>query len=119
MRIRPTGSRRLAGEPAAVGPNRQRSQPPGERSSLLLRSRIAERSSILLNLKIKEPDYHDFYPTHVKTSHHVRLTQEDEAALQVVQTQLRPKYPWLNRADLVRAALHEAAIALAGSGIVG
>jgi hypothetical protein len=49
----------------------------------------------------------------------VRLTQEDEEALQVVQTRLRPKYPWLNKADLVRAALHEAAIVLSGAGIVG
>jgi hypothetical protein len=49
----------------------------------------------------------------------VRLTKEDTEALQVVQTQLRPKFPWLNKADLVRAALHEAAITLGRAGIVG
>lgn len=49
----------------------------------------------------------------------VRLTKEDTEALQVVQARLRPKFPWLNKADLVRAALHEAAIALGRAGIVG
>jgi hypothetical protein len=49
----------------------------------------------------------------------VRLSQEDEAALRVVQTKLRPKFPALNKAALVRAALHEAALALSGAGIVG
>jgi hypothetical protein len=49
----------------------------------------------------------------------VRLSEADEEALQIVQTKLRPKYPWLNKADLVRAALHEAAIALNAAGIVG
>jgi hypothetical protein len=49
----------------------------------------------------------------------VRLSEADEEALQIVQTKLRPKYPWLNKADLVRAALHEAAIALSAAGIIG
>jgi hypothetical protein len=49
----------------------------------------------------------------------VRLTKEDTEALQVVQARLRPKFPWLNKADLVRAALHEAAIVLGRAGIVG
>jgi hypothetical protein len=47
----------------------------------------------------------------------VRLSEEDEAALKIVQTKLRSKFPSLNKADLVRAAIHEGALAL--SGIIG
>jgi hypothetical protein len=42
----------------------------------------------------------------------VRLSEADEEALKIVQTTLRHKYPNMNRADLVRAAFHEAAIGL-------
>jgi hypothetical protein len=42
----------------------------------------------------------------------VRLSEADEAALKIVQTKLRQKFPSLNKADLVRAAIHEGAIAL-------
>jgi hypothetical protein len=47
----------------------------------------------------------------------VRLSEADEEALKIVQTRLRPKFPSLNKADLVRAAIHEGALAL--SGIIG
>jgi hypothetical protein len=47
----------------------------------------------------------------------VRLSEADEAALKIVQTKLRPKFPTLNKAALVRAAIHEGALAL--SGVIG
>jgi hypothetical protein len=49
----------------------------------------------------------------------VRLSEADEEALKVVQTTLRRKYPTMNKADLVRAAIHEGALALAATGLIG
>ena len=42
----------------------------------------------------------------------VRLTQEDERAIRTRRTLLRPRFPLVNRADIVRAALQEAEKAL-------
>jgi hypothetical protein len=42
----------------------------------------------------------------------VRLTQEDERAIRTLRGLLRPRFPLVNKADIVRAALQEAERAL-------
>jgi hypothetical protein len=63
-------------------------------------------------------------PTMIKTAKMtdqrltVRLTEEDDAALQIVQRSLQP-YSFVSRVDLIRAAIHKAAQAVTATGVIG
>jgi hypothetical protein len=48
----------------------------------------------------------------------VRLTEDDEKALQTLQSHMRP-LSFVSRVDIIRAAIQRAAQALCTSGVIG